>query len=207
MKLYLNTTSPFARWVLVCALEYAVPDLELIWVNPWDTPETLTRVNPFSTVPVLQINQTEALYESSIIVRYLIQTSIAQAPSLQELQRLALGKMLLDTAFRHTSLKRYTPVGLPPHPFIEQTERGLTRVLQTLSVQDLPSFSAQERPDLASLQVAIGLDYIAFRCPDLFVSSVAQPLQEQLRTYQLRLSFELTTPSALAVQPLSITLS
>jgi glutathione S-transferase len=206
MKLYLNTTSPFARWVLVCALEYAVPDLELIWVNPWDTPETLTRVNPFSTVPVLQINQAEALYESSIIVRYLTQTSISQSPSLQEFQRLALGKMLLETAFRHTSLKRYAPVGLPPHPFIEQTERGLMRVLQTLSVQDLSSFSAQERPDLASLQVAIGLDYIAFRCPDLFVSSVAQSLQEQLRTYQLRPSFELTTPSALAAQPLSITL-
>ncbi|BAS55006.1 glutathione S-transferase family protein [Leptolyngbya boryana NIES-2135] len=206
MKLYLNTTSPFARWVLVCALEYAVPDLELIWVNPWDTPETLTRVNPFSTVPVLQMNQTEALYESSIIVRYLIPASIAQSPSLQELQRLALGKMLLETAFRHTSLKRYAPAGLPPHPLIEQTERGLTRVLQTLSVQDLPSFSAQQRPDVASLQIAIALDYISFRCPDLFVSSVAQSLQEQLHAYQLRPSFEFTTPSALAAQSASIPL-
>jgi glutathione S-transferase len=204
MKLYLNNTSPFARWVLVCGLEYAIPELELRWVDPWATPETLTQVNPFSTVPVLQLNQGEALYESSLIVRYLIPTASA---SLRELQRLALGKMLIETAFRHVSLKRNSLIDVPPHPFIQQTYRGLTRVLQNLSSEDLPGFAPEEIPDVASLQLSIGLDYIAFRCLDLFTSCVDRSLQEVLLTYQARLSFTLTTPLALTTQPAEITLN
>ncbi|MCU0549905.1 MAG: glutathione S-transferase N-terminal domain-containing protein [Leptolyngbya sp. Prado105] len=204
MKLYLNNTSPFARWVLVCGLEYVIPTLELVWVDPWATPANLTRVNPFSTVPVLQLDQGEALYESSSIVRYLIPTA---APSLRELQRLALGKMLLETAFRHVSLKRNSLIDGPPHPLIEQTYQGLTRVLQGLSTENLPSFAPTEIPDIASLQLSVGLDYIAFRCPDLLTACADRSLQERLLMYQSRPSFALTTSLALTAQPAELSLT
>jgi glutathione S-transferase len=208
MKLYLNQTSPFARWVLICALEWAIADLELSWVNPWEVPDLLTQVNPFSTVPVLQIHSGEALYESSLIVRYLMPVSStdSRTESLAELQRLALGKMLMETAFRHISLKRYAPVDGPPHPLIHQTQQGLARVLQTMTAQDLPCCFEPDRPDWASLQLAVSLDYLAFRCPSLLTSSASEALQHQLSSYQSRRSFGLTTPNALAAQPQSIAL-
>jgi glutathione S-transferase len=197
MKLYLNATSPFARWVLVCALEYAIDPLELVWVNPWEVPEDLRSLNPFSTVPVLQTDTGEALYESSLIVRYLIPT----VDHLATYQSLALGEMLLETAFRHVVLQRDQPSDTLPHPLIAQTQQTLARVLQTLTPEDLPIVTPPDRPDLASLQLAVGLDYLGWRRPNLLAADLPPALHDRLATYQSRSSFQLTDPMVLAAHP------
>lgn len=198
MKLYLNDTSPFARFILICALEYDIKEMELIWVNPWEMPANLVAVNPFSTVPVLQLDNGDTLYESSVIAAYLI--SDATFSTFQACQRFALGKMLIETAFRHVSLARYSPKNITPHPFIARTEQALKQALQVLSEYDLPSFSTNVVPDLASLQLAVALDYLAFRCPNLVQSYLHANVKERLSTFQLRQSFALTTPEILGIK-------
>lgn len=198
MKLYLNDTSPFARLILICALEYDIKEMELIWVDPWSMPTNLLAINPFSTVPVLQLDNGDVLYESSIIALYL--TSHLPLPTLIEYQRLALGKMLIETAFRHVSLARYSPKNLSCHPFIARTEQVIKQALQTLLEPDLPSFSVNVAPDLASLQLAVALDYLTFRLPNLVQSYLHLKVTERLSTFQLRQSFALTTPEILSVK-------
>ncbi|MBD2777894.1 glutathione S-transferase family protein [Iningainema tapete] len=198
MKLYLNDTSPFARLILICALEYNIKEIELIWVDPWEMPTNLLAINPFSTVPVLQLDNGDVLYESSIIATYL--TSNSTRHTLLEYQRFALGKMLIETAFRHVSLTRYSPENITPHPFIARTEQVLKQALNTLSEYDLPNFSAKEAPDLASLQLAVALDYLTFRLPNLVQSYLHPKVIERLSTFQLRHSFALTTPEILRVK-------
>jgi glutathione S-transferase len=202
MKLYLNATSPFARWVLVCALEYAIDPLELVWVNPWEVPADLRSCNPFATVPVLQTDTGQALYESSLIVRYLIPT----ADNLATYQSLALGKLLLETAFRHVVLQRDQPSETLPHPLIAQTAQTLARVLQTLTVEDLPIVDPNERPGLASLQLAVGLAYLGWRQPELFTANLSLAMHDRWATYPARPSFQLTDPTILAAQPPTIRL-
>jgi glutathione S-transferase len=198
MKLYLNATSPFARWVLVCALEWGIENLELVWVDPWAVPDQLCQVNPFATVPVLQTDQGEALYESSVIVRYLLPAAIID--ELPGLQRWALGKMLLETAFRYVSWQRYQPSDGLDHPLLGRTYQTLERVLSTLTAADLPP-APERSPDLASLQLAVGLDYLAWRCPALVTGCLPTPLSDRLASYQARSSFRQTRPTVLAPPP------
>lgn len=75
MKLYLNDTSPFSRVVLATALLCDCRQLTLEWVDPWQSPETLRRVNPFCMIPTLELEEGTALTESLSICQYLIQTS------------------------------------------------------------------------------------------------------------------------------------
>ncbi|WP_017655542.1 glutathione S-transferase family protein [Fortiea contorta] len=198
MKLYLNDTSPFARLILICALEYNIKEMELIWVDPWTMPTNLLAINPFSTVPVLQLDNGDVLYESSIIANYL--TVNSTPATLLDYQRLALGKMLIETAFRHVSLARYSPENATLHPFIARTEQVIKQVLQALSERDLPKFSAEVTPDLASLQLAVALDYLVFRLPNLVEAYLPITVKEQLSYFQLRRSFALTTPAILGVK-------
>ncbi|AFZ00605.1 glutathione S-transferase N-terminal domain-containing protein [Calothrix sp. PCC 6303] len=191
MKLYLNDTSPFARLILICALEYDIKGMELIWVNPWEMPENLLAINPFSTVPVLQLDNEDILYESSIIAMYL--TSNSSFSTLRDYQRFALGKMLIETAFRHVSLVRYSAENSTPHPFIARTEQILQQVLKGLLEDDLPTFSANVVPDVASLQLAVALDYLTFRLPNLVQAYLHTKVSEQLSAFQVRQSFVSTT--------------
>jgi glutathione S-transferase len=205
MQLYLNATSPFARWILIGALEYEIKDIDLIWVNPWELPAQLCQLNPFATVPLLQLANGQALYESSLIMRYLFPPPSVEA--WDNLQRLALGKMLLETAFRyvswqHVSWQRDQPEDGPVHPLLDRANQTLVRVLSQMTLADLPP--VVDRPDLASLQLAVGLDYLAFRCPELITAGLASALHDRLIEYQARSSFVYTKPTALAQAPQSI---
>lgn len=191
MKLYLNDTSPFARLVLICISEYNLPAPELVWVNPWSFSDDLLPLNPFSMVPTLELDDGEALYESGIIVNYLTQNQhIPQ--SLLDFQTLALGKTLLDTAFRHVSLSRYAPDGATPHPFIARTEHMIIHALESL-----PSHLNTENPSLATLQLFCALDYVNFRLPLLAQKHFSEYIKAQLAIFKRRTSFVGTTPEAL----------
>ncbi|WP_198534604.1 glutathione S-transferase N-terminal domain-containing protein [Salinivibrio kushneri] len=53
MELYLNTTSPYARVVRICAIEKQLDDVKLIWVDPWADDNALLTANPNGKIPVL----------------------------------------------------------------------------------------------------------------------------------------------------------
>jgi glutathione S-transferase len=94
MKLYLNETSPFSRVVLATAMltnikrlnqrptdegaKALTGTLDLIWVDPWQSPDNLKAVNPFCTIPVLELDNGTALSESACICEYLIAAAQAK---------------------------------------------------------------------------------------------------------------------------------
>jgi glutathione S-transferase len=74
MKLYYQTHSPYARKVLVMAIELGLADrLEVIHheTSPTTRNETIYQVNPLGKVPVLVLENGEVLYDSIIICDYL----------------------------------------------------------------------------------------------------------------------------------------
>lgn len=53
----------------------------------------------------------------------------------------------------------------------------------------------------ASLQLAVGLDYLGWRSPDLLSANLSPEMHDRLATYQARSSFQLTHPTVLAAHP------
>lgn len=70
MKLFYHPISPFARKVLICAHENGVLDrIQVVSATSQD--EALRQVNPLCKIPVLQLEDGTALYDSRVIAEYL----------------------------------------------------------------------------------------------------------------------------------------
>lgn len=191
MKLHLTDTSPFARFVLVSMIEYDLPIPDLVWASPWSLPNELTELNPFSMVPTLVLDDGEILYDSTAIVHYLTHNQ-HMPQSLADYQTWALGKTLLETAFRHVSLKRYAPDDATPHPFIDRTEQMMINALGSLKLQ-----INEKQPSLTELQLVCALDYINFRLPELAQQYFSESTQNLLANFNQRSSFARTSPDVL----------
>lgn len=71
MKLFVSTTSPYARLVMVTAYLNNI-DLTLKFVLPWGNPKELLVVNPFCRVPALLTENDTLITETSVILAYLL---------------------------------------------------------------------------------------------------------------------------------------
>lgn len=170
MKLYLNKASPYARLALVVAHEkHLAARVELLWVDPWASPEALLAVSPLARVPVLVTDAGEAIPDSAAICDYLDATGEgrtllpAMPGRIATLRKYGLGRGIIELAFGATIEKRFhegekQPLG----------ERWLTTVAHT--AQHLESEAARldsEHPDLGDLCIAVGLSYALFRLPQV----------------------------------------
>jgi glutathione S-transferase len=70
MKLIGSKTSPFVRKVRILLAEKRLP-CEFLEESPWTAQTTVPRYNPLNKVPVLQLDDGESLYDSSVITEYL----------------------------------------------------------------------------------------------------------------------------------------
>ncbi|MGH6660511.1 MAG: glutathione S-transferase N-terminal domain-containing protein, partial [Rhodospirillales bacterium] len=120
MKLYLNEASPYARLVRVLLVETGLDAAtELIFVDPWQSPDELLAANPASKVPALTLDDGTRLVESSCIGDYLIRRSgrSALAPlsppshpdAGKRLQILGLGRAAIDCSFGSVLQRRHAP--------------------------------------------------------------------------------------------------
>lgn len=74
MELFVSTTSPFARKVLMLVREKGALDrVDLKVVDPWKTPPELVNLNPLSKVPTLVLDNHRVIIESDVICEYLDQ--------------------------------------------------------------------------------------------------------------------------------------
>ncbi len=104
MNLYLNQASPYARLIRVLLIETGLDtETELIFVDPWESPDELLIANPASKVPALTLKDGTQLVESACISDYLIQQSGQSALSPMShldaetrLQILGLGRAAID---------------------------------------------------------------------------------------------------------------
>lgn len=208
MRLYLNESSPFARLVLVVAIELGVKDIDLEWVDPWSSPQELLVVNPLCTIPVLALDDGVVLQESLFISRYLI-ANIAPRNSVGldlvdecdsgSLARGALGKSLMEVAFRRVVLGRFYAQG---GALFDRTGDALSRVLKVLCSGDVPG--REGKISLNELCLVVALLYARFRLEDDFNRYVPPDVQSWLRLWEVRQSIDRTDPAVLATKPASV---
>ncbi|SFX39589.1 glutathione S-transferase family protein [Marinospirillum alkaliphilum] len=192
MKLYLNATSPYARFVRVVALEKGLQP-ELVWVDPWANDPALLAANPALRVPALETEQGTCLSESMLIALHLDQA--ATIPSLlptgeqeQVLQLMGWGQGLTDAAF-NTVIARKHQGAEADRSILGQ--RRLAAIQHTL--EQLEQQARQlEKLHLGSLLVAVALDYLSFRLPEIQWQQRCPQLAASLQSLMQRPSMKTT---------------
>ncbi len=120
MKLYVTTTSPFVRKVLVCAHELGLAErIEQVPFrpSPLEPSAELSRANPLNKIPALVLADGSSLYDSRVICEYLDGLGSARVlPTgqgrLTALRRQALADGILDAAILVFYERQQRPVHL-----------------------------------------------------------------------------------------------
>ena len=171
MQLYLNATSPFARFARIFALEKGL-NLELIWCDPWQDDPALLAINPLGRVPALKTHDT-CLAESTLIALYLDQQKepylLPQEQYAAQLRQLGLGIGLMEAAFNRVISRKHAIQS----PLELRRDKAIIRTLTSLEAE---TFSL---PNVGSLSVAVALEYLAFRLPEYKLCASLQALQKE----------------------------
>ncbi len=197
MKLYASPTSPYARFVRVVLLEKELdPRVTPVWVNPWDSAEALLAANPFSRIPVLEVDDGTQLMESAVIVLYLERRF--PEPRLMPLDRvehvhrkLGLAQGLMDAAVAVVAHRRFH--GDSGDDAI--VKRRLEALARALPVADEAVRPLIDRPDLGSLALACALGYLDFRLPELDWQATTRKLPDWYHAIAARASLANTQPT------------
>ncbi len=196
MNLYLNQASPYARLIRVLLIETGLDnETELIFVDPWESPDELLMANPASKVPALTLKDGTRLVESACISDYLIQhpgqsalSPMSHLDAEKRLQILGLGRAAIDCSFGTVVQHRY----VPDSPLVERWLAALPRIAGAL--EQLYAGRLSTDADLADLTVAVAFEYIDFRLPEIQWQSHAPHLAERVRSLGQRPSLETTRP-------------
>lgn len=200
MKLYLNKTSPYARLVMVVLHEKALIDrVDLVWTDPWASPEALLAVNPLAKVPALLTDDGQSVVESGCICDYLDHLGAgrpllpATLPSrLGALRKYGLGRGLIDVAFGVTIDRRFFPR--------DQQSVLAARWLQAVGLsikeieRDVPLTPEGMPPDMGDLAIAVGLGYVTFRLPEVAWRESAPRVARWVDMISMRPSMQRTVP-------------
>ncbi len=196
MNLYLNQASPYARLIRVLLVETGLEtETELIFVDPWESPDELLSANPASKVPALTLKDGTQLVESTCISDYLIQHSGRSALSPMShfdaetrLQILGLGRAAIDCSFGSVIQQKH----VPESPLIERWLAALPRIAGAL--EGLYARRKSTDADLADLTVAVAFEYIDFRLPEIQWQGQAPHLADRVGSLGQRTSLETTRP-------------
>ncbi len=196
MNLYLNQASPYARLISVLLVETGLDtETELIFVDPWESPDELLIANPTSKVPALTLKDGTRLIETSCISDYLIQHSgqstlspMSHLDAETRLQILGLGRAAIDCSFGSVIQQRF----VPDSPLIERWLTTLPRIAGALEEHYARRISTDA--DLADLTVAVAFEYIDFRLPEIRWQGQAPHLAERVSFLGQRTSLETTRP-------------
>jgi glutathione S-transferase len=159
MRLFYSVTSPYARKVLVTAMEKGFCGrLELVSCNPHEAGAEVLAYNPMSRVPTLVLEDGTSLYDSPVICEWL--DAVGEGPGLiptdgagrwQVLRLQALADGMMDDAYDNVMEGR--------RPTLQQRPEDLDRRSAAL----LRSAAALGR-DLAAVPLAVTLGHIAAAC-------------------------------------------
>lgn len=194
MKLFVSTTSPFARLVMIACLRHHI-DAELVFVMPWENPKELLAVNPFSQVPALLTDSQKLITESSVILAHLTPQIFADEKS-ASLISLSLG--IINQAVRAFATQRFQPTSATPHPFIARSTSLLSNLLP-----NAPQLDAQSE-ELSQIFFGIALAYLKMRLPDVFENAVSDANKIALERFYQRDFMQKTDSAALDKLPKSI---
>ena len=196
MKLFMNTTSPYARIARIALWEKGFHGIETRIVDPWgDAPELLA-VNSASRVPTLITDDGQTLTESLLIVLWLEQVRpeppLLGGDATDSVARAGVAMGVIDAAV-HTLIGRKisgpsfdeSPVGL-------RRRRSMVDGLKQLDSRALES--ADGALTFAAITGVVALDYVEFRFPQAGWMPPLQGLECLRRQMRARPSIEQTQP-------------
>lgn len=197
MKLFLNTTSPYARMVRIVILEKGFDDeVEYCWCDPWSDEEVLLKQNPVGRIPTLITNSGTAITESTLIAGYLttlkpdvglVTTEAVEA----SLHLSGLGVGLMDVSFSTVISRKYLDIEANNSVLSNRRLNAIGRTMEYLE-DNVRNYSTGNSISIGDIAVAVALDYLAFRLPEL-KTNARYPNLEQWRTeITKRTSFEST---------------
>lgn len=197
MKLFVTSTSPYARKVRVVAIEKGLADqIEEMFVNPLgDDTTDLLGANPLGKVPALVLKDGRRLFDSMIICEYL--DDLVAASSLLPADRNdridaqvrhALANGMIDAAL-NTVLERMRPdmqrSALWQSRWAAAIARGVEAISQSIVI---------DRFDLGDLAAAVALLYIDFRLPEIEWRKASPALADWVDRQARRPSLMVTAP-------------
>lgn len=156
MKLYLSATSPYSRLCVIAAHLKGLHHLELQFVLPWENPEALLAVNPYSQIPALQLDDGTVMTETLIIMNHLDNKVLVQPDP-----KIGFGLATINQVVKAYTLELHRDKNYPPHPHHARAEEALQRALP---------FAPKFNPESASWgDVILGsaLNYVTMRLPHL----------------------------------------
>ena len=197
MELYLNATSPYARLVRIVLMEKGLTDaVTLKWCDPWADDAELLKANPAGRIPALVTEEGTTLSESMLIAVYLDSVSpnppMLPAASLGEVLHLAgLGQNLMDAAFTTVIARKHYGNAIDESELGQRRSRAIQRLLKQLNGEF--GDKQQGSPiNLGEIAIAVALDYLAFRLPEVSWIEEYPQLQVWHAGVAARASFEQT---------------
>lgn len=172
MQLFLNATSPYARLVRIILLEKGLTDsVSLRWCDPWADDEALLAANPAGRIPALVTDDSTTLSESVLIAVYLdgISPRVPMMPAarLAEVLHLAgLGQNLMDAAFTTVIARKHDGAEIDQSKLGQRRQRAIQRITQQLS-KELHENQLAPSITLWEVAIAVALDYLVFRLPEV----------------------------------------
>lgn len=209
MKLHYSSASPFARKVMVTAIECGVErELILLPTNPHQSAPELTAANPFSKIPVLEIGNGETLYESLLICEYLDEMAGGGivfpkdgARRLPMLRRHALGNGLMEVSV----LRRVESIRGKDADRDKNLARQVVITQRTLDLLENAAPMLDETLELGNLSIVIALDYLDFRFSDDRWRHGRPKLAGWHEQYSRRNSLKATLPAEPVVKKSGVT--
>ena len=172
MELYLNATSPYARLVRIVLLEKGLADtVTLKWCDPWADDAELLKANPAGRIPALVTEEGTTLSESMLIAVYLDSVSpnppMLPAASRGDVLHLAgLGQNLMDAAFPTVIARKHYGNEIDESELGQRRSRAIQRLLKQLN-NELGEKQQASNVNLGEIAIAVALDYLAFRLPEV----------------------------------------
>ena len=172
MELYLNATSPYARLVRIVLLEKGLADtVTLKWCDPWADDAELLKANPAGRIPALVTEEGTTLSESMLIAVYLDSVTptppMLPAASRGDVLHLAgLGQNLMDAAFTTVIARKHYGNEIDESELGQRRSRAIQRLLKQLN-NELGEKQQASNVNLGEIAIAVALDYLAFRLPEV----------------------------------------
>jgi len=168
VKLYGSLTSPYVRKVRILLKEKGIP-CEFVVVDPWAPDTVVPDMNPLGKVPILEMDDGQILFDSSVIVEYLDQLKgdplIPPAGQRRwEVLRLqALSQGILDAVVTRL-LETRRPAAQQSAETIKRQEEKVDHALAYAGrIERGPAYLFDDRFSFADLTLAVALEYIDFR--------------------------------------------
>jgi glutathione S-transferase len=172
MKLYMSTTSPYARKIRVVVRELGLTELVTeVLVDPYDAPADFLAINPLSKIPALVTDKGEPLIGSSLILEYLqtrgrgLATMPRGAQRWTLLRRLQLAEGIIAAAVA-TRQEQRRPPEFVYQGWLDRQTGAINRALDALEAEaaELLHDGAVRTVEVSA---GVALAYLDFRMPQL----------------------------------------